>query len=564
MHAPLTISAGQYSEKGAKTSNEDACGILIPDSALLTSKGITVMVADGVSSAAAGREAAESCVQGFISDYYSTPESWTIKNCGKKVLGAINRWLHGNSRDMLTTASVLILKSSTAHIFHIGDCRIHRLRDGHIKCLTKDHQNWVSKDKAFLCRAMGADSFIEIDYLSVPLEVGDIFILTSDGVHGYIDNTALYHLLSTHESRPEQAATEIAHQALRNGSEDNVTCQVLRIETLPEPDQDEAVRQLGELPFPPPLEAGQILDDYRVLRELHASQRSQIYLVEDTGNGQQVILKTPSVNQQDDPVYIDGFLHEEWVGRRINNPHVQKIIASRRRRRFLYYAAEYIEGQTLRQWMNDHPLADITEIRPIMKQMIVGIRAFHRKEMIHQDLKPENIMIDLHGTVKIIDFGSTKIGGIQEINSPIQQGTLLGTHEYAAPEYFLGLPGTTRSDLYSLGVLAYEMLTGKLPYGRPLSRRNLNKLKYIPLRQYNPEIPAWIDGAVEKAVQIKPRLRYEAKSEFLTDLFKPNMALIKQRQPLIEKNPIAFWRMLALISLISNLLLLYLLTAGRV
>ena len=565
MTSKLTVNAGQYSEKGTKETNEDACGIHIPHSTLLTTKGIAIVIADGVSSAEAAREASAACVQGFLNDYYSTPESWTVKTSGQKVLGALNRWLYGHGQTlgssgqgMLTTLSIMVIKSSTAHLFHVGDTRIYRYRNGELKCLTRDHQTWASAEKAFLSRAMGADHSVDIDYRSLPVEVGDRYLLTTDGVHQYVSDKDLAQHLDSELSNPDRVARNIAALALQQGSRDNVTCQLLEITELPHQNEEEFYKQLAELPFPPPLDNGQTLDGYQIVRELHASKRTQIYLALDTETDEKVIMKTPSLNFEDDAEYIDGFLQEEWAGRRIDNPHVLKVLESKRRRRFLYYVTEYIEGQTLAQWINDHPQADINDIRQLLEQIVTGIRAFHRQEMIHQDLKPGNIMIDNQGTVKIVDFGSTKIAGIQEIAAPVTRGNLLGTYDYAAPEYFQGYPGTPSSDLYSLGVIAYEMLTGKLPYGSPLSARAIKRVRYIPARQINPDVPVWIDGALEKATQLNPAFRYRALSEFLADLSTPNNALIKDAQPLMERNPIAFWRGLAIGLFILNLYLLFL------
>ncbi len=561
----LAIRAGQLSEKGIKSENQDCCGIKVPEEPLLTTKGITLMVADGVSSSAAGRQASEACVKGFMLDYYSTPESWTVKTSGQRILGALNRWLYGESarinytgQGMLTTLSVLVLKSTTAHIFHVGDSRIYRLRGNELERLTRDHTTWASESKAFLARAMGADLNIDIDYRNLPLEVGDIFILATDGVYEYLHAKDMIALVQKYRDNPDRAARQIVKQALANGSHDNVTCQVCEIESLPNQNEEEFYRQLTELPFPPPLQAGQIIDGYKVIREIHASKRTQVYLVLDTASGQKWAMKTPSVNFEDDPQYIDGFLHEEWAGRRINSPHVLKVIEPPRPRRFLYYLTEYIEGQSLRQWMNDHPNPPLAEAREIVGQLIKGVRALLRQEMVHQDLKPENIMLDEHGTLKIIDFGSTKIAGMQEIAAPIERGALLGTLDYSAPEYFLGYPGTHLSDIYSIGVITYEMLCGKLPYGGPLSARNLKRVRYRPINHINPEIPAWVDAALEKAVRLNPERRYKVLSEFLQDLTHPNPELVKKQEAsLLERNPTAFWRSLAIVLFITNLVLLF-------
>ena len=564
MSSTLAIDAAQFSDRGVKPHNEDACGIRIPEGSLLINKGIAVAIADGVSSSEAGREASETCIKGFLSDYYSTPETWTVKTSGQKVLGALNRWLYGrgqsylgSAQGLLTTFSAIIIKSTTAHLFHIGDSRIWRFRAGQLECLTRDHQSWNGRDQSFLNRAMGADLAVEIDYLKFPVESGDIYLLTTDGVHEYVSKKALLELCQRYAGQEERCTRAIITRALENGSGDNVTCQLFAIKSLPNQDQEEFYQKLTELPFPPPLVSGQSIDGYKILRELHASKRSQLYLALDRQTYKTVVIKTPSVNFEDEPQYIDGFLQEEWAGRRIHNDHVLKVLESNNRRRFLYIVTEYIDGQTLEQWINDHPQASIAEVRPIIEQIVIGVRAFQRKEMVHQDLKPSNIMINSEGTVKIIDFGSTKIAGTQEISSPVMRGELLGTLDYAAPEYFQESTGTSISDIYSIGVIAYEMLTGKLPYGGPLNASNLRKISYTSARHIKANIPAWIDGALEKAVALNPVNRYQIMSEFIVDLATPNPKLIKEKQPLLERNPLLFWRSLSSLLILLNLIQLY-------
>ena len=441
MPSKLSIIAGQYSEKGIKEYNEDSCAIRVPEEPLLTSKGIVIAIADGVSSSLAGKEASESCIRGLVGDYYSTSETWTVRSSCQKVLGAINRWLYGQGQNvhhtkngMLTTLSAIIIKSTTGHIFHVGDSRIYRLRDGEFERLTRDHHRWAGEQQSFLSRAMGADVNIEIDYKSIDIQENDVFFLSTDGVHEFIRTQDLLDLINKHLENPERATKEIVKRALENGSNDNVTCQLCRVENLPDLNEEEFYRQLTELPFPPPLEPNMILDGYKILREIHASTRTQVYLAIDTETNEKVIMTTPSINFEDDPIYIEGFLNEEWAGTRINSPNVLKTIKSTRQRKFLYYVTEFIDGVTLRDWITDNPKPNIADVRELLKQIISGVRAFQRQEMVHQDLKPENIMIDSQGTVKIVDFGSTKIAGIQEITKPIERNQLLGTLDYAAPE----------------------------------------------------------------------------------------------------------------------------------
>jgi len=569
MTSQLSISIGQYSDKGFKPENQDFYGVIIPQEPLISNKGIVSAIADGVSSSTEGKLAAESCVKGFLSDYLSTPETWTVKTSAHKVLTALNSWLYSKGRTgeestpgMVTTFSALIFKSTKAHIFHIGDSRIYRLQENNLECLTHDHRIWLDKDKNYLSRAMGIDIHLDIDYRNLSAEAGDLFVMTTDGVHDFISDKQLTEILLDNVSDINKAARLIVETALKHKSSDNVTCQIIRLDSIPVISVTDAYKELTKLPFPPDLSAGMILDGYKIIDEIHASKRTQVYKAIDQESKKEVIIKTPSVNYEDDAVYIDNFVREEWIGKRVNNKHILKIEPQKQKRQFLYYVTEYVNGQTLRQWITAHSQPDIREVREIAKQIAAGLRVFHRFEMLHQDLKPENIMLDQNGMIKIIDFGSTKIAGIAEITTPLERVSLLGTKNYTAPEYLLGQPGSNRSDLFSLGVITYEMLTGKLPFGDKFDhaddQRKISNLHYYPSYHYNPMIPIWLDKALEKATNPDPNLRYDLLSEFVHDICSPNDRFMSDNPaPLIERNPIAFWKGLSVLLVIANMILLY-------
>ena len=567
MTKKLAIHSAQYSIAGIKEQNEDAVGVMVPEEPLLTTKGIVAVIADGMSGSDAGKEASNACVQGFLSDYFSTPESWTVKTSAQKILTALNHWLHGQGqreygshKGMVTTISAAVFKSNTAYLFHVGDTRIYRLRDNYLEQLTNDHRISVSKDKTYLSRAMGIELHLDIDYRTVPLEVGDTFIFLTDGVHEFIPDSVIRKIMQQQNDDFDVAVQQMVQQACDNNSDDNLSALILHIDELPGENEDEFYQKLTELPFPPPLEPGMTLDGYKILRHLFSNKRTEVYLAKDTKSEEQVILKAPSVNFEDDPDYIHQFLHEEWVGRRINSPHVMKVLELTRKRTALYYIAEYIKGSTLRQWMDDNPRPSLTQVRDYVEQIARGIRSFHRLEMIHQDLKPENIILDEHGTLKIIDFGSTKIAGIEEIYIPLEANNLLGTINYTAPEYHIGNAGGTNSDIFSLGVITYELLTGKLPYGKELTAKNIGRMHYYSIKRYNPEIPIWVDKAIEKAVHINPDKRFTKLSEFTYALSHPDSSVVSQDfVPLIKRHPLKMWQGLSILSLILNLVLIYLL-----
>ncbi len=550
----LKVNVGLHSEKGLKAQNEDAVGYHIPREPVLTTKGMVALIADGVSSAEAGKEASETCVHNFISDYFSTPESWSVKTSAQRILTALNRWLYGQGlsyleadKGYISTLSVLVIKSRRAHLFHIGDSRIYLLRDGDLEPLTKDHSTRVSKDSCYLTRAMGMDLMLDVDYVSIDLLPGDRFLMTTDGVHDFLSRTAMRQMISDSEASLTTLCADLASRSLEQGSDDNITAMLVDIESLSEPNADDVHQTLCTLPFPPPLEVGMVVDGLRVLDEIHASKRSQVYRVEDVESGAHYAMKTPSVNFEDDLVYIERFVLEPWIGSRIDSPHVVKVPKDLQRPSFLYYLCEYREGSTLAQWMQNQKNLPIDRVIAIVKQLVAGVRAMHRKETLHQDIKPENIMIDVQDQVCLIDFGSCYVAGISEIDMPFERDQVLGTESYGAPEYKMGRRSSLKSDLFSIAVVTYEMLTGHHPYGEAFENcraaKDFYRLHYVPAREFNPMVPVWMDGALGKALNISPELRHDALSEFVYDLEHPNKDFLKQDfVPLAQRNPLRFWQ----------------------
>jgi len=576
MATELHISLGQATDQGPKQDNEDHFGALLPGGNVLKNKGLAIAIADGMSAAEGGKEASQMAVQMFLDDYFSTPDSWSVKRAVTKVMSSLNGWLFSQSQryqsahGMVTTFSAIVIKSRTAHLFHVGDSRIYRLRGQDLEQLTQDHRVRVGSGKSYLNRALGIDASLNIDYRKVRVEAEDLFFLSTDGIHDHLSDAQIKaHLLESRLSTNpvddkllRTLCAKIIASALNQGSDDNLTCQCLKIHTLAEASKTEVFDALARLPFPPDLQIGQTMDGYRILRELQASSRSQVYLAEDTlapgDTTRRVVIKTPSVNFEDDPAYIELFLQEEWIGKRLNSPYLLKTCRDERPRQFLYTVVEYIKGQTLEQWMHDNPEPSLTIVRDIVEQIARGLRAMHRMEMLHQDLKPGNILINSDNSIKIIDFGSAKIAGLAEIQSVLEHTHIMGTASYSAPEYFKGESGSNRSDIYSLGVIVYEMLTGKLPYGeiRP-ENAGRKRFAYVSASHYRPALPEWVDKALGKAVQPVPTQRYALISEFIADLNKPNNALLTHSaQPLIEKHPLRFWQGFALLELLFILYLL--------
>lgn len=572
--ARLELTYGQSSEQGPKESNEDCIGIRVGMGELLTTKGAVCVIADGVSAAEFGKIASESCVLGFISDYFSTPETWDVKKSAQTILKSLNSWLCSQCKEFIdirkgyvTTLAVVIFKSCQAHVLHIGDSRIYRCREGELEPLTTDHSTVVSQDTKYLSRAMGMDPDLKVDYRVVDTRAGDYFLATTDGAHDFLSETDILQALANHPMDPEAACIQMTSTALENGGDDNASSALVHIGSLPELSRKEAVQQLLSLPFPPDLDSGMVFEGWKVEKLFHASPRSQLYQVTDPDTGDSAVLKTPSINFQDDTAYIERFLHEEWIAKQVDSQNVAKPVPRKRQDpKFLYHLWEYIEGQSLAGWMEDHPSPRVEDILGLVSQAIRGIRTLHRKGIIHQDLKLDNILIHRGGTVKIIDFGSCYVPGLREIHSPIMQDNRLGTVDYTAPEYFRKEKPTGVADQFSLATIAYKLLTsGQHPYGAGFKLAHdtgdFSRLKYIPASLHNPMVPAWVDASLAKALSVEPKSRYESFSEFLMDLETPNPNLQygNPDMPLITRDPLKFWKLLSVVLLVTQAITLYLL-----
>lgn len=559
---PPVVAIGQHSERGRRTVNQDFHGACVPADAALAGKGVVLALADGIGSSAVSHEASEAAVRAVLEDYYCTSEAWSCKRSMQCVLEATNGWLHAQTqrspwrhdqdRGWVCALAVLVLKGRTAHVFHAGDVRVYRLQQGRLEPLTEDHRVRVGGGQSYLSRAIGFRPRLELDYRSLPLAAGDVFVLASDGVHEHVAPAAIAAAIGTQGDDLEAAARAIVEQAVAGGSDDNVSVQVARIDALPDPDLPEA-RQLHDgLPPAPLLQPRATFEGYRIERELHASSRSHVYLATDLATGEAVALKTPSTDLGADAASLDRFVLEEWIARRVRSAHVLQARGGTRPRGHVYTVMEYVPGCTLAQWMRDHPAPSLDAVRELVAQVARGLQAFHRMDMLHLDLQPGNILVDAHGTAKIIDFGSVRVAGLVEGAAPGAHDAVLGTLQYTAPECLLGEAPDERADLFSLGVIAYQLLTGRLPYGTRLAaartRAAQQRLPIASVRQARPGLPDWLDDVLRKALHPLPARRYQAVSEFVHDLHHPPASpATRRRPPLAERHPVRLWQALALL-----------------
>lgn len=587
--AVLEAVIGGTSKSGHKPKNQDAFAALQPDPIECEAKGIAIAIADGVSSASHAAQAAQLSVTQFIQEYYATAASWSTEKSAAKVLKSLNQWLftqgsktnennvedERNTQQWLSTFTALIIKSCRAYIFHVGDTRVAKYSRQEFSAsegdeytiVTRDHSQNHGLGGSILTRALGADSHLKVDQYQLAINAGDIFILTSDGVHQHLSKAQLIEVLASLPVKPnkvmlEQASLQITEQAIAAGSQDNVSCVLVYIRSVPKRNLAEIQQELLSQVIPPALQVGQKLDGYHVKKILHASVRSHLYLVEHAKHEQPLVLKVPSVNFIDDAIYIQGFLREGWVGERIKHGNVMRVIAAQSNRKSLYHVCQFIDGQPLSEWMHDNPSPSIAQVRDIASQIISALRAFQRLDLVHRDLKPDNIMINSSGKITLIDYGTVLIAAQDESINSLPETVPQGTLNYIAPETLLTMHADHQSDLFSLGVICYELLSGALPY-KPMASSH-SKVKDYPLwqyrsiREYRRDLPLWLDLALKKSLQADPRDRYQAYSEFFADLNKPNIDVLQayQNLPLAKRYPVQFWQAIAFILFFALLMAL--------
>lgn len=575
----LRLRLGQCSLAGRKAVNQDRIGAELPQGRTLQSHGAAFALADGIGSSTVSDMASDTAVRSFLSDYYCTNPSWSLPHAASQVLTACHHWLLGQNRNSpygqdadkgyCCTFTALLIRQQQAAFIHVGDSRLYRLRQAglsqaglsqsELSQLTRDQVYWQGRQR-LLSQALGANREFNPETASWPVQAGDLYLLCTDGIYDFIDAHLLQQALqdSVEASDLDVWCQQLVELALANGSNDNLSVQLIQV--LQVPSQTELPLVVDEdLPLPPLLSAGDWLDDCQVLRPLQQSHRSHLYLVRHEPSGQHAVLKAPSQELVDTPGYLERLLREEWIAHRVQSPHVLRAFPHTGTRSALYSLFCYEPGITLAAWMEQHPHPNLATVQQLISQLGRAVQALHRAEILHQDLRPQNVLVRPDGSVCLLDFGAARLLGVPTLLDG--QAHVPGTALYTSPEYVVGELGQENSDLFSLAVICYQLLTGEFPYGPQLARCNTRQaqqaLCYRPITGGTRDWPSWLDFTLQKALQVAPQHRYQQLSEFLYDLHHPNPQL-ERELPLHARNPLWRWQVLCLLQslLILGLLII--------
>ena len=552
---------GYASQTGRRAANEDYVGAYVGAPADIAARGLVAVMADGVGGHKGGRVAAELTVRGFIEGYIAQPETIGVRLAAARAIEPINAWIHAQGRadpqleNMATTFTAVILKGRGAHIVHVGDSRAYRFSEGRLERLTFDHTAGRGDLSHVLHRAIGFEDTIRLDHATCGLRLHDRFLLCSDGVHGSLADDRLRALLAQ-RAAPRETADAIVAAALEAGSTDNASALILDVVDLPLADESELTGLIDRLPIGELPVVGAVIDGFRIDGVLSNGRYSRLFRATDAARSREVVLKFPQPKATQARTFRTAFVREAWVAARVTSPYIGEVLAlPPGRQTRLYSAMPFYAGETLEARLNRLPRLTLAEGADIAMKLARAILTLHRASIIHRDIKPDNVLIDEAGGLRLVDLGVARVPRLEEF----PHEDVPGTPSYMGPELFEGAGGDEKSDLFALGVTIYRAFTGAYPYGEiePFTRPRFGRP--TPLARYRPDLPAWLDAALARAVAVNPAERFGDAIEFAFELENGSSQVApppRRPKALYARNPLLFWQVLSAVMFLALMLAL--------
>jgi len=548
----VKASAGFASKTGPRERNEDFAGVVFGLELPQPRRDVVAAIADGIGGAKGGRIAAETAVRGFLDGFCDLPETMEVRRASAMVLNSLNRWIYSEghrnaeSAGMGCTFTALVLRGRIAHVLHVGDTRAYRLRGDRLACLTTDHVREVSGAgrSNILSRALGVETEVRLDYAAQPVALHDRFLLCSDGVHGSLSPEAIADILRE-RSGSEDSAGALVKAALDAGSTDNCTALVLDVVDLPTAGSADIGAEVMELPLISVPIDGETVDGF-VLKVLMSDGRyTRLFGAADEVEGGEVALKFPKPQVAAVATYRAAFVREAWVGARVHSPWVGRtIVLPPGRQTCLYTVMPLYQGELLETRLARRPLVGLEEGRNIAIKLARGVAALHRAGIIHRDIKPDNVILETEGSLKLIDLGVVRVPGLEDF----PPDDIPGTPAYMAPEMFAGEPGNEATDIYALGVTMFRAFTGEYPYGNVDATSRSRRDRPKALADLRPDLPAWLQAALTRAIAADPSNRFRDMMEFAVEMEEgPARAPhgTGGSQTLYQRYPVRVWQGLA-------------------
>src|SRR5580704_13721180 len=548
----VKASVGFASETGPRERNEDFGGAVFGWELPKPRRDVVAAIADGIGGAKGGRIAAETAVRGFLDGFCDLPETMEVRRAAATVISSLNSWIYGQGKrdpdlaGMGCTFTALVLRGRIAHILHVGDSRAYRLGGDRLTLLTTDHVREGTSGTGrsnILYRALGVETEVRLDYATQPMALHDRFLLCSDGVHAYLTPEVITEIMRV-RSAADDTARELVRAALDAGSSDNCTALVMDVVELATAESaTEVGSNIMQLPLIPVPVVGEAVDGFLLKVLVSDGRYSRLFGAIDEVEGGEVVLKFPKPQVAAVATYHAAFVREAWVGARVNSPWIGRIIElPPGRQTCLYTVMPLYQGELLSTRLARRPLVGLEEGRNIAIKLARGVAALHRAGIIHRDIKPDNIIIEGGGALKLIDLGVVRVPGLEDFPPEDIPGTI----GYMAPEMLKGdEPGNEATDMYALGVTMFRAFAGEFPYGNIDAVSPPRKSRPTPLSDLRPDLPAWLQATLGRAIASDPAERFRDMNEFAADMERgPERAPLSARRPLTlyERSPARFWQ----------------------
>jgi serine/threonine protein phosphatase PrpC len=558
----LQVAVGSCTEQGGRQRNEDyaACYVGAPSRQLAID--VIAVLADGMGGAKGGRVAAELAVRGFVEGCLGLPITMGVPQISAHALDSVNRWLHTLGRSdarlngMACTLSALVLCGRRAHLLHVGDSRVYRLRGNELTLLTTDHTLGAPGTSSVLTRAVGAEERLRADHAAESLHVHDRYLLCSDGVHGRLSREQILATLAKRMA-PQETALQLVEHAAVGPAADNATALVLDVLALPDTQFEDLELANADQPLRNVPGSGDVIDDYELGAMLADGTHTRVFRATDRRSQRQVVIKFPKPRPGLDAVLRSALLREMWIASHVRSPFVTEALEPEdERRTCLYGVLPYYEGETLERRLLRQPAVPLSTGVDVSIKLAKAIAALHRAGIVHRDVKPENVILEPDGGLKVVDLGVARLRRFEESHSVEAPGT----RSYMAPELFSGEPADETSDLFALGITLYRMFSGgAYPYGEiePFAQPRFGRP--TPLAKHRPDLPAWLDLCLARAFAVDRRERYADAVEFAFELEHGSLRAVPQpiaRTSLYERSPVRFWQVVCAILLIALLVAL--------
>ncbi len=555
----MELTYAELSSPGpARENNEDFVGFY--QSVTLEEKrgrGAVALLADGVGGMQRGEVASRLAVETGLKTFREAPGAQAPQQLITQMFTAANLAVydkgmenHGKSR-MATTLAGVIFRNNEITVGNVGDSRVYLVRKTTIKQLSTDHtyagmqqkfgliseqEAKTSEHRSVLTRSVGHEPVIRVDVETATVFKGDTVVLCSDGLYAHVADSEIADIVSRYS--PAQACRQLVALAEQRGTDDNLSIQVVHINEVEKVALYRGVPMYQETADPTTryeLKPGQVLDNrFQILETISRSGMATIFKATDLEKKLTVAVKVPLMHYESDPGFYSRFLREEEIGSSLNHPYILKFypvpegIRSRP-----YIVTEYLRGYTLSHLLTSiSPMPEKDAIK-LAGRICEALAYLHGQGVVHRDLKPQNVMLCNDGTIRIMDFGIAKAKEGRRLTfsgfTPA-----VGTPDYMAPEQVRGKRGDERTDIYSLGTMLYEMVTGTPPFQmeneNPLVIMNA-RVEGDPMapRKRNANVSPQVEEIILHAMERDPKKRYQKAEDMKAELDDPSKVQLTGR-----------------------------------